>query len=129
MYWSWSTSARYRSFAVMRWRSKSENGCVPAEPTRMSRSRATSPTYPRRGRPHSAEDLAVGAADRFPVCGVDEVDARPDDVLGRSADLGEGGDDDLEAARRLCVRIGRFAPDGRGPGHVDVAARAHGARV
>src|SRR6184192_538361 len=39
-YWSWSTRWWYRSRAVIRWRSKRLNGCVPAEPRRMPRSRA-----------------------------------------------------------------------------------------
>src|SRR5581483_5949126 len=83
----------------------------------------------RRGRPQLAEDLAVRASDRLPVRRVRDEDAGADDVLRSGVELAESGDDDLEAALRLLVRVGGVAADRRRPRDVDVPSVAHGARV
>src|SRR4051794_20679340 len=87
----------------------------------------------RARRAHGAEDLAVGAADFLPVVRLGEVGPRADDVLGPRPDVGQGGDDDLEAPLRLLVRVdGRLAlagHDRRRARDVDVRPDPHGPRV
>src|SRR5450759_4900527 len=63
----------------------------------------------RARRANLAEDLPVDAPDRLPVGPVDEICARSDDVGRTSAELGQGGEDDREAAARLGrgIRVAR----------------------
>jgi CubicO group peptidase (beta-lactamase class C family) len=75
----------------------------------------------------------VGACDALEVLDVREKDARPDDMLGAGAGLAERREDDLEAALRLAVRVGRrvgaVGHDRRGARDEHVRADPHSARV
>jgi hypothetical protein len=71
----------------------------------------------------------VGSTDRVSVVGVDDEHACADDVLGRSSDLGERGDDDVEAALGLHLGVGihrAVRPDRRRAGDEHTIADPHG---
>ena len=83
----------------------------------------------RARRPDGAEDPAVGLRNGYLVGSVDEVASRPDDVLRTGARLGQGAQDDLEAARRLDAGIGvagAVRPDRRGARDEHAIADADG---
>src|SRR2546423_3562536 len=76
-----------------------------------------------------AEDLAVDGADGPGVGGVDEEGAGADDVGGGRAGLGQGGEDDLQAAAGLDGGVGvarPVRPDRCRPGDEDVPADPQG---
>src|SRR4029079_3445435 len=65
----------------------------------------------------------------LPVDRIDDVDPRPDHVLGLCAELAQGVDDDRETALRLLVGIVRLDADGSRSGDVDVTPVRHGTGV
>lgn len=75
----------------------------------------------------NGEELAVDAADLFPVFGAGEVDAGADDVLDGGAGFFEGGGDDGEDLVGLGGGVCVIGADGTGSGDVDDGADADGA--
>jgi len=79
------------------------------------------------GGTDEAEELAVDAAGRLPVCGVGEVHAGAVDVLDGTAGVLERGGDESEALVGLFGDVGLICAYRAGAGDVDVIADADSA--
>jgi hypothetical protein len=73
---------------------------------------------------NTAEELAVNAADRFPIFGVREVHTRADDIVERRTGFcqGFGGDGEDAASLSCCIAV--FGADGTGSSEMHETAYA-----
>jgi hypothetical protein len=79
------------------------------------------------GGADGAKELAVDAADGFPVCSVGEVHAGADDIFEGCAGIGEGFFGDGENAAGLAGGVFVVSTYGTGSGYMDRVTYANGA--